>query len=71
MSSTAPNLKICERCYSNIEDGEAFVALAHIAGVGPDGVPEWRSAYLHAVGGSSGYAAASPQLCLVAAHPHR
>ena len=48
MSCSTPNLKICERCYSRIEDDDAFVALAHIAAVGEDGMPLWRFAYVHA-----------------------
>lgn len=55
-------MKICERCFSRIEDGEEFVVLAHIGGVAADGTPQWRHSYVHtAVRGGS--VAAQRVLC--------
>lgn len=58
-------MKICERCFSRIEDDEEFVALAHIAAVAADGTPQWRHSYVHAAV-RSGSVAAQRVLCGVA-----
>ncbi|WP_344427193.1 hypothetical protein [Pseudonocardia ailaonensis] len=43
-------IRICERCYSVIDDGQPFLALAHIDRADPDGTVHWRNAYVHAIG---------------------
>lgn len=41
-------IKICERCFAPIDDGEPHASLAHIDRARPDGTIAWRHSYIHA-----------------------
>jgi hypothetical protein len=40
-------IKLCERCYAPIEEGESLVRLAHIERAHADGSVTWAYAYVH------------------------
>lgn len=49
-------IRICERCWTVIEDDEPYIPLSHIDRALPDGTIVWHNAYLHAVGAAAGRA---------------
>ena len=40
-------IRLCERCFSGVAEGESFVTLRSLYKVEPDGYPRWQNLYLH------------------------